>query len=176
MAEWQTAGKVRMTPKGTWSGLVPYEILDCVLSPDNLKYYVAKQPVPANTALTNTDYWDVMSNVQDIADTVNDAADELDNNMSSLVIAQDEEPEEAFNKVWFDTSSNEEYTLPEINDNTVSATDTWSSQKIRNEIDAVGIPGAVKSALLACFEKVVWIDGNGQDYYDALEAALNGSV
>ena len=39
-----------------------------------------------------------------------------------------------------------------------------------------GISDAVKTALLACFEKVAWIDGNGQDYYDALETALNGGT
>ena len=31
----------------------------------------------------------------------------------------------------------------------------------------------IKTALLACFEKVAWIDEHGQDYYDALETALN---
>lgn len=35
-----------------------------------------------------------------------------------------------------------------------------------------GLPSDVKSALLACFAKVAWVDDNGQDYYDALEAAL----
>lgn len=30
----------------------------------------------------------------------------------------------------------------------------------------------IKQALLDCFEHVAWIDENGQDYYDALEAAL----
>lgn len=31
----------------------------------------------------------------------------------------------------------------------------------------------VKQALLQCFEKVAWIDGDGQTYYDALQTALN---
>lgn len=35
-----------------------------------------------------------------------------------------------------------------------------------------GLTNEVKQALLACFEKVAWIDEDGQDYYDALEAAL----
>lgn len=30
----------------------------------------------------------------------------------------------------------------------------------------------IKTALLACFQKVAWIDDHGQDYYDALESAL----
>ena len=35
-----------------------------------------------------------------------------------------------------------------------------------------GLSDEAKTALLACFEKVAWIDENGQDYYDALESAL----
>ena len=35
-----------------------------------------------------------------------------------------------------------------------------------------GLSADVKEALLACFEKVAWIDEDGQDYYDALESAL----
>ena len=36
-----------------------------------------------------------------------------------------------------------------------------------------GLSSDVKAALLACFEHVAWIDEDGQDYYDALNAALN---
>lgn len=39
-----------------------------------------------------------------------------------------------------------------------------------------GISSDVKSALLACFAKVAWTDEHGQDYYDALEAALYGDT
>lgn len=35
-----------------------------------------------------------------------------------------------------------------------------------------GLTDDVKQALLACFEKVAWINDDGQDYYDALESAL----
>ena len=38
-----------------------------------------------------------------------------------------------------------------------------------------GISDEVKVALLNCFEHVAWIDEHGQDYYDALENALNRS-
>lgn len=41
-----------------------------------------------------------------------------------------------------------------------------------NEAARSGITDEVKVALLACFEKVAWINGHGQDYYDALENAL----
>jgi len=53
---------------------------------------------------------------------------------------------------------------------------TVTNGKVTEYDFAVGSGGVlsanVKSALLACFEKVAWIDENGQDYYDALEAAL----
>lgn len=35
-----------------------------------------------------------------------------------------------------------------------------------------GLTNDIKEALLNCFQKVAWIDQNGQDYYDALEEAL----
>ena len=35
-----------------------------------------------------------------------------------------------------------------------------------------GLTEDIKTALLACFEKVAWIDEDGQDYYDALYSAL----
>lgn len=45
-----------------------------------------------------------------------------------------------------------------------------------NEAAQSGLSDDAKSALLACFEHVAWIDDNGQDYYDDLEAALNPRV
>lgn len=68
------------------------------------------------------------------------------------------------------------------------AATTWLIDKLENEplnslngesvVDAInggsgsGLTEDVKTALLACFEKVAWIDENGQDYYDALYSAL----
>lgn len=48
-------GKVGIVAKGTWSNTTAYEVLDAVTGPDGL--YVAKQEVPAGTALSNTTYW-----------------------------------------------------------------------------------------------------------------------
>ena len=36
-----------------------------------------------------------------------------------------------------------------------------------------GLTDDVKTALLNCFAHVAWVDADGQDYYDALESALN---
>ena len=43
---------------------------------------------------------------------------------------------------------------------------------MKDALENVGINDSIASALLACFEKVAWIDEYGQDYYYALEAAL----
>lgn len=48
-------GKVGMVTKGTWSSSATYEVLDVVYY--NSETYIAKQAVPANTAPTNTTYW-----------------------------------------------------------------------------------------------------------------------
>lgn len=43
-----------------------------------------------------------------------------------------------------------------------------AAQQIQN----VGLTDDIKQALLDCFEHVAWVDEHGQDYVDALEAAL----
>lgn len=52
---WTNAGKVAIVPKGAWSISNTYERLDLVTN--NNIMYIAKQDVPANTAITNTTYW-----------------------------------------------------------------------------------------------------------------------
>lgn len=46
--------------------------------------------------------------------------------------------------------------------------------RARANIGASGLSDDVKTALLACFANVEWVNDDGQDYYDALEEALNG--
>lgn len=49
--------------------------------------------------------------------------------------------------------------------------------ELDEKIDNIsGLSDEAKVALLACFEKVAWIDEHGQDYYDALHDALYGSA
>lgn len=54
-----------MTPKGTHNPAVTYERLDMVNNNDKNKYYIAKQDVPINTALSDTTYW---INILDVSD------------------------------------------------------------------------------------------------------------
>lgn len=53
---------------------------------------------------------------------------------------------------------------------------TSEIDKLNDEIGQIGISSRVKDALLNCFKYVAWINGNGQNYYDALESALNNSI
>lgn len=43
---------------------------------------------------------------------------------------------------------------------------------IKTDLSRIGLSNNVKTSLLACFRNVAWVDAHGQDYYDALEAAL----
>lgn len=50
-------------------------------------------------------------------------------------------------------------------------------EQMQGEIDSFeGISDDAKTALLACFQHVAWIDEHGQDYYDALYEALYGEL
>lgn len=72
MSTWQTVGKVRMTPKGVYDSTVAYDILDLVSNSDETTFYIAKQAVPAGTALTNTSYWVVMADVSEAVENAED--------------------------------------------------------------------------------------------------------
>lgn len=45
---------------------------------------------------------------------------------------------------------------------------------LESAIDQLGFTDSMKTALLACFRHVAWVDGDGPQYYQALFVALNG--
>lgn len=55
---------------------------------------------------------------------------------SSVQVASEEPTNENVN-IWINDKSKESYTLPEIKDNEISNVDTWSSQKIYDELMAL---------------------------------------
>lgn len=56
---------------------------------------------------------------------------------------------------------------------TQAQTNTALADYLDEHPEAVtNIPDRIKQALLACFQKVAWVDANGQTYYDALYDAL----
>ena len=66
MSEWVSAGKVRMTTKGIHDSNISYKILDLVSNSGKSAFYIAKQDVPAGTALTNTEYWENILNTGEV--------------------------------------------------------------------------------------------------------------
>ena len=73
------------------------------------------------------------------------------------------------------------YTVPQV-DNTLSVTGAAADakktgdeiSKLNERLNAEGLSENAKSAFLDCFAHVAWVDEHGQDYYDALYAALYG--
>ena len=61
-------GKVGMRARGSWNSSTTYEVLDVVSYNNSL--YIAKQAVPANTAPTNTTYWQVAFSASNIENPV----------------------------------------------------------------------------------------------------------
>jgi len=59
MSQTTNLGKVCVTPKGTHDSTLEYKILDIVT--DNGSSYIAIQDVPANTDISDTDYWQLIA-------------------------------------------------------------------------------------------------------------------
>ena len=53
----------------------------------------------------------------------------------STIQVSEEEPTEEYTKVWINSDNEESFDAAEIKDDVVSSEDTWSSQKIKEEID-----------------------------------------
>lgn len=69
-------GKVACTPKGAWSSGASYEVLDIVSNAGSS--YIAKQSVPAGTALSDTDYWLKIASKGDTGQDGQDGTDGAD--------------------------------------------------------------------------------------------------
>ena len=56
---------------------------------------------------------------------------------ANLVKGQNTEPTDPNTRIWIDTDSTKSVVVPQIDDNNVSTTDTWSSSKIKSEDDGI---------------------------------------
>ena len=67
-----------------------------------------------------------------------------------------------------------EYDIKPLTDSTPTqgSTNAVQSGGVYEVLQSAGLSEDAKTALLACFRHVAWIDGHGQNYYDALESAL----
>ena len=59
---------------------------------------------------------------------------------------------------------------------TQGSTNAVSSGGVYDALQSAGLSEDAKQALLACFEHVAWVGGNGQSFYNALDTALNGGL
>lgn len=83
--EWKNTGtKVSMTPKGEWVSNTAYRVLDLVHNSDKTIFYIAKKDVPSGIALSNTEYWDIVTDMSDIPEQVSDLKSQLDEHESDI--------------------------------------------------------------------------------------------
>lgn len=61
-------GRVSIAPKGSWDNSVAYEKLDVVTKAGSS--YIARQDVPAGTAVTDTDYWQMIAEKGDTGEVL----------------------------------------------------------------------------------------------------------
>ena len=72
---------------------------------------------------------------------------------ANLVKGQNTEPTDPNTRIWIDTDSTKSVVVPQIDDNNVSTTDTWSSSKIKGEDDGIREEVTeIKSAFDECFD------------------------
>lgn len=62
---------------------------------------------------------------------------EIDDIASSSISVSETEPTKDSAEVWINPSTKENFSVPEIKDDTVNTTDTWSSKKIESEISSL---------------------------------------
>ena len=142
-------GRVFMVPKGQWDKTLNYTKLDLVTNKvGKISYgYIATTNIPANTEITDSRWMnlyevidgDVTEDYKNLQKDVNDKAIMVDTIYSKLqslcgVEITSTTPVNEQTGLWINPSSNETVNLPEINDDETNEVDTWSSQKIYNEI------------------------------------------
>ncbi len=145
-------GKVFITPKGVWNKSSSYTKLDIVThKSQKVSYgYIATTDIPANIELTDSRWLnlyevmdgDVTDDYKKLAASISEnkeAVDVIYSKLQSLygVEITSTAPTNTQTGLWIDPSSDETINIPELKDNVVNTTDTWSSQKIYNELQTV---------------------------------------
>lgn len=174
-------GKVFMTPKGVWDGTKQYQSLDIVMvrGATSSTGYISTDVIPANTPIDDK-RWKVLFTVNDgeATDDFNNKVNKVDANKKAIdtiyaelqkmygVQISDTEPTEERTGIWVDTNSTETFSVPEIKDNVVNTTDTWSSQKINQMVSVDSY--ATKSDACADDDRVAIYDSASKTQKKAL--------
>lgn len=145
-------GKVFMTPKGQWNKTLNYTKLDIVTNKIGKisSGYIATTDISANTELTDSRWMnlytlydgDVTDEYKKLATLISEnknSVDEIYNKLQLLcgVEITDSMPTNTQTGLWINPTSNESINIPELKDDVVNTTDTWSSKKIYDELQIV---------------------------------------
>ncbi|MGF0146308.1 hypothetical protein ACQRDF_02590 [Lachnospiraceae bacterium SGI.054] len=99
---------------------------------------------------------------------------EIDDIASSSISVSETEPTKDSAKFWINPSTKENFSVPEIKDDTVNTTDTWSSKKIESEISSL------KSNIDSNTENIknnkILVDSNLENSGQAADAKTTGDA
>lgn len=152
-------GKVFMTPKGQWNKALNYTKLDIVTNKVGKisSGYIATTDIPKDTAITDAKWLKLFDLVdgditdeykalqKDVAnkaknvDTNKKAVDTIYDAMQKLydVEISTTTPTNERTGLWVNPDDEQSVNIPELKDNVVNTTDTWSSQKIYTELQSL---------------------------------------
>lgn len=149
-------GKVFMTPKGQWDKTLNYTKLDIVTNKVGKisSGYIATTDIPKNTAITDAKWLklfdlndgDVTDEYKALQKDVSNKATSVDTNKQAVdtiyaamqklydVEISTTAPTNERTGLWVNPDDERSVSIPELKDNVVNTTDTWSSQKIYTEL------------------------------------------
>lgn len=152
-------GKVFMTPKGRWDKTLSYAKLDIVTVKEDTKSsgYIASTDIEANVTLADSrwiklfelvdggatdEYKELQKDVTNKSNQVNTNKQAIDLIYEQIQKIYDVEiststPTNDRTGLWINPDKESTVSIPELKDNVVNTTDTWSSQKIYDELQKV---------------------------------------
>lgn len=152
-------GKVFMTPKGVWDKTLSYAKLDIVTNKVGKvsSGYIATTDIEKNVDITDKrwlplfnlvdgdltdEYKSVQTDVTNKATTVDTNKKAVDVIYEAIQKLYDVEisstiPVNERTGLWINPDDEDVVSIPELKDNVVNTTDTWSSQKIYDELQAI---------------------------------------
>lgn len=152
-------GKVFMTPKGDWDKTLSYAKLDIVKVKTNkmTSGYIASTDIEANVEITDSRWvnlYDLLNGdvTDEFKQALQKATDDLEsvgNTKSAIDLIYEQiqkiydveistsTPTNDRTGLWINPDKESVVSIPELKDNVVNTTDTWSSQKIYDELQKV---------------------------------------
>lgn len=152
-------GKVFMTPKGQWNKTLSYAKLDIVTNKVGKvsSGYIATTDIEKNVAITDARWLklydlvdgDLTDEYKAVQEDVTNKATTVDTNKKAIDVIYEaiqklydveistSTPTNERTGLWINPDAEEVVSIPELKDNVVNTTDTWSSQKIYDEIQVL---------------------------------------